>query len=90
MCYSGRLEKISCTDRVRNEAVLHGVTEVRNILHTGRRRKANLIGKILRGNCLLKHFIEGKGGGMIEVRGNEEDYVNRYRMTLRKKRGDGY
>jgi hypothetical protein len=62
---------------------------VRNIQHTVRRRKTNWIGQIFRGNCLLKHFIEGKGGGGIEVRGNEEDYVSRYRMTLKKRRGNG-
>jgi hypothetical protein len=35
-----RMEKISCTDRVRNE-VLHRVKEERSILHTIERRKAN-------------------------------------------------
>jgi hypothetical protein len=39
----------------------------------------------LRGNWLLKLFIEGKTEGVIEVRGNEEDDVSRYRMTLRKR-----
>jgi len=29
--------------------------------------KANWIGHILRGNCLLKHVIEGNIEGMIEV-----------------------
>jgi len=29
-----RMQKISWTDRVRNEQVLHGVKEDRNILHT--------------------------------------------------------
>jgi hypothetical protein len=51
------MEKISWTDRVRNE-VLHRVKKERNILHTVKRRKANWIGHILRSNCLLKHFIE--------------------------------
>jgi hypothetical protein len=36
-----RMEKISWTDRVRNEEVLHRVKEERNILHTTKRRKAN-------------------------------------------------
>jgi hypothetical protein len=45
---------------VRNEEVLHRVKEERNIVHTIKRRKANLIGHILRRNCLLKHVIEGK------------------------------
>jgi hypothetical protein len=58
----GRMEKISWTDRVRNEEVLHRVKEERNVLHTRTigRRKANWIGHILRRNCLLKHVIEGK------------------------------
>jgi hypothetical protein len=41
----------------------------RNILHTGKGRKANWIGHILRRNCLLKHAIEGKLEGRIEVMG---------------------
>ena len=40
--------------------MLHRVKEDRKILHTVKRRKANWMGHILRGNCLLKHFIEGK------------------------------
>jgi hypothetical protein len=55
-----RMEKISWTDPVNNEAVLHRVNEESNILHTIRRRKANWIGHILRRNYLLKHIIEGK------------------------------
>jgi hypothetical protein len=55
-----RMEKISWTDRVNNEAVLHRVKEERNFLHTIRRRKANWIGRILVRNCLLSHIIEGK------------------------------
>jgi hypothetical protein len=55
-----RIEKISWTDRMRNEEVLHRVKEERNILYTIKRRKANWIGHILRRNCLLKHVIDGK------------------------------
>ena len=54
-----RMEKISWTDRVTNEEVLHRVKEERNIIHTVKRRKGNWIGHILRGNCLLKRTIEG-------------------------------
>jgi hypothetical protein len=61
------MEKISWTDRVRNEEVLHRVKEERNILHTVKGRKANWIGHILRRNCLLKHVMEGKLGGRIEM-----------------------
>jgi hypothetical protein len=61
-----RMEKISWTDRVRNEEVLHRVKKQRNIVHTIKRRKAKWIGHILRRNCLLKHVIEGKLEGRIE------------------------
>jgi ppGpp synthetase/RelA/SpoT-type nucleotidyltranferase len=64
-----RMEKISWTDRVRNEEVLHRVKEERNILQKIKRRKANWIGHILRRNCLLKHVIEGKLEGRLEVTG---------------------
>ena len=52
------MEKISWTDRVRNEEVLHRVKEERNILHTIKRKKANWIGHILRKNCLLKQLLK--------------------------------
>jgi hypothetical protein len=50
-----RMEKISWTDRLRTEEVLHRVKEKRKSLHTIKRRKANWIGYILRRNSLLKH-----------------------------------
>jgi hypothetical protein len=65
----GRTGKMSWTDRVRNDEVLHTVKEDRNILHTVRRKTANWICRILRGNCLLKHVIEGKTEGRIEATG---------------------
>ena len=61
------MEKISCTDRVRNEDVLLRVNEQRNILQEIRKRKGNWIGHILRRNCLLKQVIEGKIKGEMEV-----------------------
>jgi hypothetical protein len=64
-----RRMEISWTDRVRNEKVLHRVKEERNNLHTIKRRKANWIGHILHRNCLLKHVIEGKLEGRIEMMG---------------------
>jgi hypothetical protein len=66
------MEKISWTDRVRNEEVLHRVKEERDIVHTIKRRKTNWIGHILRRNCLLKHVIEGKLEGRIEMTGRRE------------------
>ena len=54
------MEKISWTDRVRNEEVLLRVKEQRNILHEISKPKANWIGHILCRNCLLQRVIEGK------------------------------
>jgi len=61
------VEKISWTDRVRNEEVLLRVNEQRNILHEIRKRKANWVGHILRRKCLLKQVIEGKIQEEMEV-----------------------
>jgi hypothetical protein len=57
------MEKISWTDRVRNE-VLQRVKEETNIPHTVKRRKANWISHILRRNCLLKRITGGKIEGL--------------------------
>jgi hypothetical protein len=59
-----RMEKISWTDRVRNEKVLHRAKE-RNILYIIKRRKANWICHSLHRISLLKHVIEGKLEGRI-------------------------
>jgi hypothetical protein len=53
----------------RRSEVLHTVKEEKNILHKIKRRKANLIGHILRRNCLLKHVIEGMFEGRTEMTG---------------------
>ena len=55
MCWR-RMEKISWTDRVRNE-VLERVKEERNILYTIKRRTISIVHIVLR-NYLLKHVIE--------------------------------
>jgi hypothetical protein len=52
------MEKISWTNHVRNEEVLHRVKEKRNIPHKIEKRKADWIGHIMCRNCLLKHIIE--------------------------------
>jgi hypothetical protein len=54
------MEKTIWTDSVRNDEVLHGVKEERNILQTIKIRKTN---------CIPKHVIEGNIGGRIEVMG---------------------
>jgi hypothetical protein len=66
MWYWGRI-KINLTDRVRSEKVLHTVKGERNILHTIKRRKANVIGHILCMNCLLKRVIQGEIEGRIKM-----------------------
>jgi len=48
------MEKISWTDRVKNEEMLLRVKEERNILHEIKRGKVKWIGHILRRNCLLQ------------------------------------
>ena len=69
MWYWWRMEKVKWTNRVKNEEVLHRVQKERNILHTIKMRKTNLIGYILCRNCLLKHIIEGNLEQGIEVIG---------------------
>jgi hypothetical protein len=51
------MEKISWTDRVRNEEVLLRVKEEKNIVHTLKRRKADWIGHILCNKCPVTHII---------------------------------
>jgi hypothetical protein len=63
---------------VENE-VLQRVTVERNILGTINRRKANFIGHFFRRKCLLKHVIEGKMEGRIEVKGR---HVRRCKQLL--------
>jgi hypothetical protein len=45
------------------------IASVRTFLLGDRRRKAKWIGHILHRNCLLKHAIEGKLDGRIEMTG---------------------
>ena len=55
-----------------------GVKKDRSFLHTIKGRKANRIGHILRRNRLLKHFVERKVEGRIEVKEDEEEDVSSY------------
>jgi len=79
--------KISWTDHVRNEEVLLRVNEQRNILHETRKRKANLIGHILRRNCFLKQVIEGKKKGEMEVARRRGRRRKKLLDDLRNRRG---
>ena len=81
------MEKISWTDRVRNEVVLLRVKEQRNILHEIRKRKANWIGHILRRNCLLQRVIERKIKGGIEATGSRGRKRRKLLDDLKERRG---
>ena len=83
----GWIQKISWTDRVRNEEVLQRVKEKRNILYTVKRRKANWIGYILLRNCLLKHIIEGKIKWKKEVMGRWVRWCKQLLDDLKEKIG---
>jgi hypothetical protein len=71
---------------VRNEEVLHRVKEERNIVHTIKRRKANWFRHILRRNCLLKHVIEGKLEGRIDMTGRRGRRRKQLLDDLKEKR----
>jgi hypothetical protein len=71
---------------VRNKEVLHRVKEQRNILHTIKIRNANWISHILRRNCLLKHVIEGKLEGRIEITGRRGRRRKQLLDDLKEKR----
>ena len=81
------MEKISWTDRVRNEEVLLRVKEQRNILHEISKQKANWIGHILRRNCILQQVIEGKIKGGIEVTGRRGSRRMKLLDDLQERRG---
>jgi hypothetical protein len=86
MCCWRRMEKISWTDRVRNEGVLREVKEERNILHKIKGRKANWIGPLLRRDCLPKQVIEGKVQGKTEVTGRRRRRRKHVLDDLKQKR----
>jgi hypothetical protein len=66
MLCSRRIQKVSCTDHARNE-VWQRAKKKKNILHTIKMRKVDLIGYTLRRNCLLKHAIKGNLEKRMEV-----------------------
>jgi hypothetical protein len=80
------MEEIILTDRVRNEEVLQRFKEERNILRTIKRRKANRIGHVLRRSCLLKHVIERKIEGRIDVTGRRGRRRKRLLYGLKERR----
>jgi hypothetical protein len=79
------IEKISWTDHVKNEEVLHRIKEERKIVHTIKRRNADWIGHIFHRNCLLEHVIECK----IEAAGRRGRRRKQLLPTLRKREDTG-
>jgi hypothetical protein len=69
MGFLRKLFVISWTEHVRIEEVLLRVKEQSTIIHEISKRKANWIGHILRGNCLLRQVFEGKIKGGMDVTG---------------------
>ena len=57
-----------------------------NILYTIKRGKANLIGHILRTDCLLNHVIEGKIAGRMEATGRRGRKSKQLFDDLKEKR----
>jgi hypothetical protein len=72
---------------VRNEEVLLGVKEQRNILDEISKLRANWIGHILRRNCLLQRVTEGKIKGGIEVTGRRGRRHRKLLDDLKERRG---
>ena len=82
-----RMEKISWTYHVRNEELLLGVKEQRNIPHEINKRKGNWICHILGRNCLLQRVIEGNIKGEIEVTGRRGRRRKKLRDYLKEMTG---
>ena len=70
-----RMEKISWTERVRNEEVLRRVGEERTLINTIWRRKARWTGHVIRSEGLLRTVIEGRAEGEKTKRKEEDDDV---------------
>ena len=83
------MEKISWTDCVKNEKVLHTVKEERNIVRVIKRRKANWIGHILHRNCLLKCVIEEKIEERTEATGRRGRRRKQLLDDLKENKGSG-
>jgi hypothetical protein len=82
-----RKEKISWTYRARDKEVLLTVKKQRNILHEISKRKANLVGHILRRNCLLRQVIEGNIKGGRKVTGIRGRTCRKLLDELKERRG---
>jgi len=75
------MEKISEPIVSEKKSINFTYSKNRNVLHTVNIRKAMWTGRILRSKCLLKHVIQGRMEGRMEVRKEEEEGVSCYWMT---------
>jgi len=86
------MEKISWTDRVRNEEVLEesrrtGISYQKKKKKKKKKKKTNWTDHILRRNCLLRHVIEGKIEGRLEVTGRRGRRRKKFMDCLKERRG---
>jgi hypothetical protein len=68
---------------VKNKEVVQGTKKERNILNIVQRNKAKWIGHKMRRNCLLKHIIEGRIQGRIDVTSRRKQLLNDLKETKR-------
>jgi hypothetical protein len=66
------------------------IKKQRNVIHEISKRKANWIGHILRRNCLLRHVIEGKVKGGIQVTGRWGRRHRKLVDDLKERRGSSH
>ena len=81
------MDKISWTDRVKNEEVLHRAKEERNIIYTIKLRNAYWICHILCRDSVLKFVIEEEIEGRTEVTGRRGKRRKQILDDLKGKRG---
>jgi hypothetical protein len=81
------MEKISWTDNVRNEEILHKANEERNILHTIKIREVNWIVQTMRKKCLLKHTVHIELQGGLKVTGRQARRRKQLLDDLEKRTG---
>jgi len=83
------MERIRWTDRVRNEEVLglHRVKVKRTILPALKTRTSDWIGPILHRNFFLKHVLEGKTEGRIDMTGRRRRRRKQVLYKLQQTRG---
>jgi hypothetical protein len=66
------MEKICWSDLLRYKDVLQRFKEERNIMQTIKRKKANWIGNISRGSCILRHVIKGNIEKRVEMKRRQQ------------------